>query len=190
MRRAARTALGAVLALTLAACAGGHQDSTSATAPAPASAPPSAPASASPTPTPSPSATPSPGTPSPATPSASAESRPAKDGRRLSSCADASCEVEVEAGDVLRLGTSALRKAGFADLKVQRVREDKVIYELASGAWTFTQPGPTGSANLNGISLTLVRVDGGRAVIRLGGKPIKGAVTLRLGPDGMTMVTG
>ncbi|MGN9837277.1 hypothetical protein ACTMTI_04030 [Nonomuraea sp. H19] len=114
--------------------------------------------------------------------------RKPKDGKRLAACSDAACEVEVERGDVIRLNTRAMRKAGFGDLTVRSIRKKEVVFDLASGTWTYTQPGPKGAANLNGVSLTLVRIDGERAVIRLG-KPIKGELTIRLGPDGMTMMT-
>jgi hypothetical protein len=130
--------------------------------------------------------------PSSAPPSASASASPAlpkaKDGRRLSACADARCEVEVKAGDVIHFNAGGMRKAGFGDVKVKSVQVNKVLYDLASGSATFTQPGPNRTANVNGISLTLVRADGKHAVIRVGGLK-KGALTVHVGGGGGMSVT-
>jgi hypothetical protein len=137
------------------------------------------------------SATPATGTPSttpqPARSSASPAARKPADGTHLAACSDARCEVEVKAGDVIHFNAGATRKAGFGDLTVKSVRENKVVYAMAGHA-TFTQPGPNRSANVNGISLTLVRADGKRAVIRVGG-PQDGVLTVEVGPDGGMTVT-
>lgn len=121
--------------------------------------------------------------------SARPEARKPAAGTRLTSCADARCQVGVRAGDVIHFNSRARRKAGFGDLAVKSVGQNKVVYTMASGATTFTQPGPHGSANVNGISLTLVRIDGDRAVIRIAG-PVPGALTVGVGPGGgMRVVT-
>ncbi|WP_188187207.1 hypothetical protein [Nonomuraea sp. SYSU D8015] len=178
-RRAAWTALAPAVALLLTSCG----DATPATTAAPAARASASPSASSATPAETPSSTPS-ATP----PSGSPAPRKPKDGRRLAACSDARCEVEVKAGDVIRFDARAFRKAGFADLAVKSVRKNQVVFDLASGAYAYTHPGPAGSANLNGISLTLVRIDGKRAVIRLA-KPIKGETTIQMGPDGMRVLT-
>ncbi|GAA2406195.1 hypothetical protein GCM10010191_12730 [Actinomadura vinacea] len=68
--------------------------------------------------------------------------------------------------------------------------QKEVVYDLASGSATYTQPvrKEPDSSNLNDISLTLVSVQGERAVIRLG-KPVPGAFTARVGGGGMTVTT-
>ncbi|XVQ11420.1 hypothetical protein ACQP1W_02240 [Spirillospora sp. CA-255316] len=141
-------------------------------------------ASASAPSTPPPSASPS------ATPSASPAALKAADGTRLKACADAKCEVEVKAGNVIRFNAAGESKAGFGDIKVKSVNQKEVAYDLASGATTYTQPARKlpDSSNLNGISLTLVGVQGERAVIRLG-KPVPGAFSAQVGPGGMTVTT-
>lgn len=83
-----------------------------------------------------------------------------------------------------------MRKAGFRDLTVKSVGQNKVVYAMASA--TFTQPrlkGLDASANVNHISLTLVRLEGNRAVIRIAGT-VPGALTVEVGPGGgMRVVT-
>ncbi|MFC5747666.1 hypothetical protein [Actinomadura rugatobispora] len=134
--------------------------------------------------------TPPPPAPTSAAPSASPAALKAADGTRLKSCADARCEVEIKAGDVIRFNATGESRAGFGDITVKKVSEKEITYDLASGAATFTQPARKvpDSGNLNGISLTLVAVQGERAVIRLG-KPVSGAFSAEVGPGGMTVTT-
>jgi hypothetical protein len=108
----------------------------------------------------------------------------------LKACSDAKCEVKIKAGDVVRFNATGQSKAGFGDIRVKKVSQKEVVYDLASGAATYTQPvsKTPDSSNLNGISLTLVGVQGERAVIRLG-KPVPGAFTAQVGPDGMSVTT-
>ncbi|MBO0881872.1 MAG: hypothetical protein J2P17_16330 [Mycobacterium sp.] len=128
-------------------------------------------------------------TPAAAPSSARPKAQKAADGTRLTACADARCEVEMRAGDVIHFNSRARSKAGFRDLGVKSVSRNKVVYTMASGAATFTQPGPNKSANVNGISLTLIRVVGDRAVIRIAG-PVRGALTVQVGPGGgMSVIT-
>ncbi|MFC6884331.1 MULTISPECIES: hypothetical protein [Actinomadura] len=164
--------LAPVLVLPLAGCGDDEPSSGAGHSSAASTPPPSAPSSAS------------------APPSKSATPAPvkAKDGKRLAACSDARCEVQVKAGETIRFTGRAARKAGFEDLKVKSVRPDKLVYTMASGAATFTQPGPPDSVNVNGISLTFVRAEAGRATIRIG-KPVPGATQLRVGGGGMSVTT-
>lgn len=174
-RRAVWIVLAPVLVLPLAGCGDDEPSSADARHSSAASTPPpSASSSASASPSKSAGATPAP--------------VKAKDGKRLAACSDARCEVEVKAGETIRFTGRAARKAGFEDLKVKSVRPDKIVYMMASGATTFTQPGPDDSVNVNGISLTFVRAKAGRATIRIG-KPVPGATQLRVGGGGMSVTT-
>jgi hypothetical protein len=169
-RRAAWVLFIAAAVLPLAGCGAGEPETAAprASTSAPSTPPPSA----------SPSA------------SASAAALEAADGTRLKACADARCEVEVTSGDVIRFDAAGEGKAGFGDIKVKKVSQKEVVYDLASGAATYTQPTRKlpDSSNLNGISLTLVGVQGERAVIRLG-KPVPGAFSAQVGPGGMTVTS-
>ncbi|MBF8184228.1 hypothetical protein ITP53_00380 [Nonomuraea sp. K274] len=177
-RRAAWAVLAPAVMLLLAGCGAAEPDPTAASAPtSPATTAPTSPVATAPSSTP-------PSSPSSASPAA----RKPADGRRLAACSDAKCEVEVSTGDVIRFNARAMRKAGFGDLKVKSIRENKIVYTLASGGATFTQPGPDDTANVNGISLTLVRTEGKRAVIRIGA-PKRGEMSVTLGPDGSMQVT-
>ena len=167
-------------ALPLAGCGGDEPDTTTSA--------PSSGASASASTPPATSAPPSapPSTPSSVSPAA----LKAADGTRLAACADARCEVVVKAGDVIRFNGTGERRAGFGDIEVKHVAADEVTFTLASGSVTFTQPGRElpDTGNLNDISLTLVSLQGGRAVIRLG-KFVPGEFSARVGPGGMTVTT-
>jgi hypothetical protein len=171
-RRAAWALLITVAALPLAGCG---EDEPDTTAPRASMSAPS---------------TPPPSTPPSTTPSPSPAALKAADGTRLKACSDAKCEVKIKAGDVIRFNATGQSKAGFGDIRVKKVSQKEVVYDLASGAATYTQPASKtpDSSNLNGISLTLVGVQGERAIIRLG-KPVAGAFTAQVGPGGMSVIT-
>ncbi|MFI0444103.1 hypothetical protein [Actinomadura sp. 6N118] len=164
--------------LLLAACGGENEPGT--TAPRASTSAPSTPPSTTTTSTTPPSTTLN---PSPA-------ALKAANGTDLKACSDARCEVEVKAGDVIRFNATGKTKAGFGDVKVKSVSRKEVVYDLASGASTFTQPTrkTPDSSNINGMSLTVVRVQDERAVLRFG-KPVPGAFSVQVSPGGGMRVT-
>ncbi|KAB8195417.1 hypothetical protein FH608_013815 [Nonomuraea phyllanthi] len=191
-----RPLLAAAVAVSLAGCGGGDPAATGTTqATSPSATTSTSPTDGAPSSTASPGGRPSgtasdtPSTsPSPAPTTADpAAGKPPADGTRLSACADARCEVWVKAGDTIRFNARGMGRAGVEGVKVLSVRKKQVRYDFGSA--TLTQPGPKGAANINGFSLRLVRIDGKRAVIRLG-RPVPGAFTAQVGPGGMQVTTG
>jgi hypothetical protein len=163
--------------LLLAACGGDDPAArTAADASTPTAAPPSG------TPSSTPSATPS---------SARDEPLKAADGTRLKACADAKCEVVVSAGDVIRFSARVRNRTGLPALTVKSVSRSEVAFAfttLGGGDYAYSQPPGLPPTVVQGVSLTVRRVNGDRAVMRLG-EPAPGAASVEGGSGGMQVTT-
>lgn len=141
-------ALLVVVGLLLAGCADG--DDTTSTAPV----------SASPSESPSPSASPS-TVPTTAASTASA-AFVAADGRNLRACADNTCEVIVQSGDVLRV------RGNIGPLHIQVTNSEVTIWQSAPDGSASTVTGSVGTqAQINNQAILIEAVEKTRAVLRL-----------------------
>jgi hypothetical protein len=168
--------LGAVALLALAGCASTTNTGAGATtAPATASASPSVrPTTARPTTaTPTPSPTPTPISPPPTK---------AADGTDPDACEDAKCEVKVKAGWAV-----ALPRYRVDELTVESVSQNELNLTLAlpegqfdmfcdvdpecltniAGTYAVVVAHPGARVNINGITVDVVTVGGGSAIVRI-----------------------
>jgi hypothetical protein len=170
--------LGAVALLALAGCASTtNTGAGNTTAPAIASASSSArPTTARPT-TATPTASPTP-TPKPASPAPTK----AADGTDPDACEDAKCEVKVKAG-----WSVALHRYRVDELTVESVRQNELNLTLAlpegefdmfcdvdpecltniAGTYAVVVAHPGARLNINGITVDVVSVGGGSAIVRI-----------------------
>lgn len=115
-------------------------------APPPTTAPPTT------TTTPQPAATTSPPPPTPA------------DGTNLGACADGTCEVEVKAGDVIRIGNQVKATPKISALTILDVGTENLTVNISGGMTTTVSGGITMN---NALNLDTLHLGDGRAVIKL-----------------------
>jgi hypothetical protein len=164
------------LALGLAGCSGGSDDSgspistntaASPTTPAPSPTPSQTPSQ---TPSPTPTPTPTKATPPPK-PLLKGQPMTAKDGRKTSRCLKKRCEVLVSTGDQFRLST----RTGMSTVVIDAVDAAKGVSISLYGDSGFSAPGVTSGPNprqgsimtFNGVSFFLVALSGKSLVLRL-----------------------
>jgi hypothetical protein len=149
VRRAGRAALTCLVMLPVVAC-GSHRAASGAT---PTRRPSLVPATSEPvSPSPSP------------VPSVSPTKPRAANGTNLATCVDATCEVEIKVGDIIRFGRQVHTSPRIDRLVVVSVDDDGANFLVPSGAII----GGGGTLILNhGIQITFLYADGQRAVIRI-----------------------
>ncbi|TDD33154.1 hypothetical protein E1287_20220 [Actinomadura sp. KC06] len=116
-----------------------------------------------------PASSPLPATTRPASPRPTPTLPKAKNGKSLSACADARCEVAVGVGDTIDFNARVTRRAGVGDLTIKEIGSNTITYAMLSGDVSFGQPKLDMPSNVNGaFSLTLIATAGNTAVIRVG----------------------
>ncbi|AXB41766.1 hypothetical protein A4R43_03870 [Amycolatopsis albispora] len=153
--------LAAALAVVvpLAGCVGCGSEAPPAAAPTAAALSTTVPTTALSTPAP-----PTPTTPPTTTTTASAPPPKPADGTNLGACSDGTCEVEVKAGDVIRIGNQVKATPKITALTILDVGESGLTVNLSGGMTTTISGGITINDALN---LDTLHVADGRAVIKL-----------------------
>ncbi|MGC7100131.1 hypothetical protein ACPZ19_36080, partial [Amycolatopsis lurida] len=119
---------------------------------APTTPPPTVPSPTAATPPPTTTTTTSPPPPTPA------------DGTNLGACADGTCEVEVKAGDVIRIGNQVKATPKIGALTILEVGDNGLTVSISGGMTTTVSGGITINDALN---LDTLHAGDGRAVIKL-----------------------